>query len=171
MCFRRKDGSRPLCNSDCAGLDEVPVAAVRFAAQPTYTLSVFQRTPKNVRLRHRQHPKSTQSFHQNTCFLVYTRATGRTEFSLLRYCWIRKPVPNWNVQINMGINTTEWMSDFLLFDDHLLQGHFCSAASSLVTHTREVSLSLRGELYDKTHDFPIQIWSILSNCRDVYVRI
>jgi hypothetical protein len=37
---------------------------------------------------------------------------------------MRKSVPNWNVQINMGINTTEWMRDFLLFDDHLLQEHF-----------------------------------------------
>lgn len=36
LCFRRKDGSRPCCNRDCAALDEVTFAPVRFAAQPTH---------------------------------------------------------------------------------------------------------------------------------------
>jgi hypothetical protein len=54
----------------------------------------------------------------------------------------------------MGINTTEWMRDFLLFDDHLLQEHFWSAASSVLTHTL---VRFRGELNDKIHDFPLQI--------------
>ena len=157
MCFRRKDGSRQLCNSDCAGLDEVPFAAVRFAAQPTHPLSVFQRTSKNVRLCHQQHPKSRSQFTKIRAFSSTLEPQDERNSSLLRYGWMRKSVPNWNVQVNMGINTTEWMSDFLLFDDHFLQGHFWSAASSVLTHTREVSLSVRGELNDKIHYFPIQI--------------
>jgi hypothetical protein len=101
--------------------------------------------------------KARSQFTKIRAFSCTLEPQDERNSSLLRYGWMRKSVPNRNVQINMEINTTEWMSDFLLSDDYLLQGHFWLAASSVPTHTHEVSLSLRGELNDKIHDFSSQI--------------